>query len=276
MRRWCCNVSQNVVLPFRRGSSWGHIVLGLLMVLVIMLIVLPVVLVVGMSFSNSEMLAFPPRGLSLRHYRTFFEDQSWFQPALLSLKYAVLSTTVKVTLGTLASLALVRGRFRGKRIINLMLLSPMIVTPIIIAVAAYNVYVRFQLVGTTLGVVLAHTVLGIPMVVLVITATLYRFDTNLELAAMSLGANRLTTFWRITFPLIRVGIAVAATFAFIDSFNELIVTNFLVGTRSLTLPVQIYTGLRYTLSPVIASISSLMVGMSLLGLITIGILQRRQ
>jgi putative spermidine/putrescine transport system permease protein len=246
------------------------------MVLVIMLMVLPVVLVVGMSFSNSEMLAFPPRGLSLRHYRTFFEDQSWFQPALLSLKYAVLSTTVKVTLGTLASLALVRGRFRGKRIINLMLLSPMIVPPIIIAVAAYNVYVRFQLVGTTLGVVLAHTVLGIPMVVLVITATLYRFDTNLELAAMSLGANRLTTFWRITFPLIRVGIAVAATFAFIDSFNELIVTNFLVGTRSLTLPVQIYTGLRYTLSPVIASISSLMVGMSLLGLITIGILQRRQ
>lgn len=269
-------MSQNVVLPFRRGSSWGHIVLGLLMVLVIMLMVLPVVLVVGMSFSNSEMLAFPPRGLSLRHYRTFFEDQSWFQPALLSLKYAVLSTTVKVTLGTLASLALVRGRFRGKRIINLMLLSPMIVPPIIIAVAAYNVYVRFQLVGTTLGVVLAHTVLGIPMVVLVITATLYRFDTNLELAAMSLGANRLTTFWRITFPLIRVGIAVAATFAFIDSFNELIVTNFLVGTRSLTLPVQIYTGLRYTLSPVIASISSLMVGMSLLGLITIGILQRRQ
>jgi putative spermidine/putrescine transport system permease protein len=183
---------------------------------------------------------------------------------------------VKVVLGTMASLALVRGRFRGKRIINLILLSPLMIPPIAIAVAAYSIYVKFQLVGTTLGVVVAHTVLGIPTVILVITAVLYRFDTNLELAAMSLGAGRLTTFWRITLPLIRVGIAVAAIFAFIDSFNELIVTNFIVGTRNLTLPVQIYTGLRYTLSPVITAISALMIGMALLGLLLIAPLSRRR
>ncbi len=238
--------------------------------------VLPVILVVGMSFSDSELLQFPPHGLSLRHYREFFQNDQWFQPALLSLRYAALSTVVKVVLGTMASLALVRGRFPGKRIINLLLLSPLMVPPIIIAVAAYSIYVRFQLVGTTLGVVVAHTVLGIPTVILVLTATLFRFDTNLELAAMSLGAGRLTTFRRITLPLIWPGLAIAATFAFLDSFNELIVTNFIVGTRHLTLPVQIYTGLRFTLSPVIAAISTLMVALVLVGLLLLGLLGWRR
>jgi putative spermidine/putrescine transport system permease protein len=261
---------------YRHGPRWGQFLLVLSVSLVFLLMVLPSLVVIAMSFSDTEMLRFPPQGFSLRHYRTFFEDKRWFQPALLSLRYAFLSTVVKVVLGTMASLALVRGRFRGKRIINLILLSPLMIPPIAIAVAAYSIYVKFQLVCTTLGVVVAHTVLGIPTVILVITAVLYRFDTNLELAAMSLGAGRLTTFWRITLPLIRVGIAVAAIFAFIDSFNELIVTNFIVGTRNLTLPVQIYTGLRYTLSPVITAISALMIGMALLGLLLIAPLSRRR
>jgi len=256
-------------------SRWGQFLLILFASLVFLLMTLPALLVIAMSFSDTEILRFPPRGLSMRHYWTFFKDRNWFRPALLSLRYALLSTVVKIVLGTMASLALVRGRFRGKRIVNLLLLSPMMIPPIVIAVAAYAVYVKLRLVGTTLGVVMAHTVLGTPMVILVITAVLYRFDTNLELAAMNLGANRLTTFWRITLPLIRTGIMIAAIFAFLDSFNELIVTNFIVGTRNLTLPVQIYTGLRYTLSPVIAAISSLMIGMTLLGLLLLAFLSRR-
>jgi putative spermidine/putrescine transport system permease protein len=260
----------------RGGLRWGKHLLTLWTGIVFLLMVLPVFMVVTMSVSDTEMLRFPPSGFSLRHYRTFFEESMWFKPALLSIRYALLSTVSKIVLGIMASLALVRGHFRGKRMINLLLISPLMIPPIIIAVAAYNIYSKLHLVGTTLGVVVAHTVLGIPTVILVLTATLYRFDTNLELAAMNLGANRLTTLMRITFPLIRNGIVIAAIFAFLDSFNELIVTSFIVGTRNLTLPVQIYTGLRFTLSPVIAAISTLMVGATLLGLLGFAPMSRRQ
>jgi len=259
----------------RRDLPWGTYALGLWAAIVFLWMVVPVLMVIMMSFTDSEILRFPPQGFSLRHYYTFLES-TWLQPALLSLRYAALSSVTKIVLGLLASLALVRGRFAGKGIINLILLSPLMIPPIIIAVAAYNVYVKLHLLGSMAGVVVAHTVLGTPTVILVLTATLYRFDSTLELAAMSLGASRLTTLWRITLPLIRNGIAVAVVFAFLDSFNELIVTGFIVGTRSLTLPVQIYTGLRFSLSPVIAAVSTLMVGATLLGLLGVASLGRRR
>jgi ABC-type spermidine/putrescine transport system permease subunit II len=162
------------------------------------------------------------------------------------------------TLGTWASMALVRGKFRGKNLIYAFIISPMVIPAIIIALGGYFLLASLKLIGSQIGVILLHTVGSIPYVVIIVSNTLKNFDINLEKASAILGANRLRTFFKVTLPMIRTGIFSAAFFAFLHSFDELIITLFVGGTRVVTLPRRMWEGLRMELDPTLAAVASIL------------------
>jgi putative spermidine/putrescine transport system permease protein len=187
-----------------------------------------------------------------------------------------MSTAVMATiLGTLASLGLVRGRFRGRNIINAFLVSPLIIPAIIVAIGVYFFYARLQIVGSPFALALAHTALAIPFVVINVSATLYGFDERLEYAAMNLGANRWQTFRHVTLPIIKPGVFAGALFAFITSFDELIVALFISGTGAVTLPRKMWDGLRQEIDPTIAAVSTILITVSVLTLVSAELLRQR-
>jgi putative spermidine/putrescine transport system permease protein len=182
---------------------------------------------------------------------------------------------VATTVGTMASIALVRGQFRGKQVINVLMVSPIIVPSIVIAIAVFGIYTQLQLRATYVGLVLAHTVFAMPFVVIVITATLRGFDVNLEQAAKNLGASSLQTFRHITLPIIAPGMFAGAIFAFIASFDELIIALFIAGATQRTLPIRMFEGLRLEIDPTIAAVSTMLIVFSVLAFGTAEILRRR-
>lgn len=207
-----------------RGRRIGpaRVILYVVCGLVILFLVAPILIVIPLSFSSAQYLTFPPPGFSLQWYRTFFGRSDWTGAALLSLWVGVSVMGLATALGTLASLGLVRGRFRGRQTINSFVVSPMVVPGIIVAIGVYFFYARIGIIGNPVALITAHTALALPFVVVNVSATLYGFDERLEYAAMSLGANRWRTFWQVTLPIIRPGVLAGALFAFITSWDELI------------------------------------------------------
>ena len=169
---------------------------------VLMFLIAPVVIIVILSFSRADYLSFPPPGLSFRWYERFFGTPDWRRSIVVSVQVASLTMVFATVLGLVASLALVRGRFRGKGAVYAVLLSPMIVPTIITAIALYFFFVKLKATGSILAMAAGHTVLALPVVVIIIAATLQGFDLRLELAALSLGASRLVALRRVTLPLI--------------------------------------------------------------------------
>jgi putative spermidine/putrescine transport system permease protein len=162
-------------------------------------------------------------------------------------------------LGTPAALGLVRGSFPGKRLINAFILSPLIAPAIIVAVGVYFFYALIGVVGNPLALILAHTALAVPFVVINVTATLQGFDERLEYAAMNLGATPWRTFWQVTLPIIRPGVLAGAVFAFISSFDELVVALFVSGTGAVTLPRKMWQSIRFEIDPTIAAVSTILI-----------------
>lgn len=261
--------------PRRREVPWSRIVLGLFSACVLLYLVAPVLIVIPMSFSAAKYLSFPPPGLSLQWYENFFSRADWTSATLQSIRVAFTVMVVSTVLGVAASLALVRGSFSGKELVNLIIVSPLVVPTIIVAIAIYGLYVRMHLVQTFWGLVLAHTVLAIPYVIVNVTATLRGFDVRLEHAAQSLGANSWQTFRYVTLPLISPGIFAGAVFAFIASFDELIVALFIAGAQGRTLPMRMFEGLRMEIDPTIAAVSSMLITFSVLVLATAELVRRR-
>ena len=255
--------------PFGRRSPWLLLAGGA----VLAFLALPVFVVVPISFSSAAYLTFPPPGWSLRWYARYFGGRQWMAATVRSFQVATLTTLVATSVGTAAALGL-RRRFRGKAVLNLVLLAPMVVPVIITAIAIYGLYARLRLIGTLAGLVLAHTVMALPFVIVVVTATLRGFDQSLELAAMNLGANRWRTFWHVTLPLIRPGVVAGALLAFVTSFDEIVIAIFISGTRAATLPKQMWDGIRTEIDPTIASVSSLMIAGTCLVLCAIAFLRR--
>lgn len=253
----------------------GRIVFWAICLLIFSYLVFPLLIVIPISFSASEFLRFPPEGFSLRWYTEFFSTDEWLDPTLVSLKVAALTTILATITGTLASFGIVRGRFRGKGFVQAFIISPMIMPHIIIAIGVYFLFAKLHLIGKTLGLVLGHLPLTIPFVVVTVSSSLYGFDTSLEAAAQTMGANRLKTFLLVTYPLIQPGVLAGALFAFIISFDELIVALFICGTRSVTLPKRMYDSLRFEISPAIAAISTLLVLLAILVLVGATMLKRR-
>lgn len=246
----------------------------LLCALILMFLVLPVFVIIPISFSSARFLQFPPQGFSLQWYAEYFGSRNWVYATIRSFQVAILTMITATILGTLASFAIVRGDFKGKRLIYGIILSPLIIPVIITSVAVYYFFAKFHLVGTIWGLVLAHTALAIPFVVVNVTATLQGFDITLERAALSLGANRLVTFRKVTFPIIWPGIVSGSLFAFITSFDEVVVAIFLCGAKP-TLPKQMWDGIRISINPTISAVASLLIVFSILLFLSFHILARR-
>ena len=254
----------------RLTSLFLHIFCGF----VFLFLILPIFVVVPISFSSATYLKFPPPGFSLQWYNNFFTSQDWTSATIMSLQVASITTAIATVLGTLLAISLLRGNFRGKILIFSFAVSPMIVPVIIIAISVYFFYSKLQVVGTMTGLVAAHTILAIPYVFVIVTATLQGFDETLERASLSLGANPLKTFLFVTLPSIKSGVMSAALFAFITSFDELVIAIFISGTSAVTLPKRMWDGIRLEIDPTIAAVSSLLIGFSVLVFIVAGLTKR--
>jgi putative spermidine/putrescine transport system permease protein len=236
----------------RRIPWW----LGILGALVAFWLVAPVLIVVPLSFTGRDSFEFPPQTWSLDYYSQFFTDPAWRGPLITSLVLGVAVALLATLLGTLAAFAMVRGRFPGKSFLNGLILAPMITPGIIVAVAVFAVFLKWHLTGNFVGFLLAHTMIAVPLVVVTVSTSLNSFDTNLELAAASLGAPWGVRARRITLPLIMPGILSGALFAFVTSFDEVVIALFLQSPTYRTLPVKMYTSVTRDVDPTIAAAST--------------------
>ena len=246
----------------RTDPSSSRLSNGLFMALCLLIfayLIFPITIVIPILFSSSEFLEFPPKGLSLQWYKAYFSSEEWITPTFQSFKVALLTMVLSTIIGTFAAFGLVRGNFRGKKLIHALIISPMILPQIILAIGLYFLFAKWHLIGKTFGLVMGHVPMALPFVVVTVSATLYGFNTSLEEAAQTLGANRAKTFFYVTYPLIQPAILAGALFSFIISFDELIVALFICGTRGVTLPKRMFDSLKFEISPVIASISTLLI-----------------
>jgi putative spermidine/putrescine transport system permease protein len=245
-------------------------------------LIAPILVVIPLSFNSvpfftftPEMLSFDPAGYSLRWYRDFLNNPQWIHSLQNSFIIAIASTILSTTLGTLAALGLSRPYTPYKSVIMGILISPMIVPLIISATGMFFFYTSIGLAQTHLGIILAHTALGTPFVVITVTATLVGFDQSLIRAAQNLGAAPTTVFFRVIMPLILPGVISGGLFAFITSFDEVVVVLFLADFDQRTIPLQMFSGLREQISPTILAVATLLVLISIMLLTTLELLRRR-
>jgi putative spermidine/putrescine transport system permease protein len=211
------------------------------------------------SLTPADYVSFPPPGLSLRWYLEIPNRPEFVQSLTISLVVAAFAAILSTTLGALAALALMRYRFPGRAALQLLFLSPLSVPGIVLGIALLQFYATYGIPRNTTTLVLAHALITTPFTIRLISVSLASFDRNLELAARNLGAGPLTTFRRITVPLIRPGMVAGAVFAFIVSFDDISVTLFLSSSTTMTLPVRIYTYIDQSYDPFITAISSVLI-----------------
>ena len=235
----------------------------------------PTILLFPLSLSDAAFMQFPPSGYSFRWFQRYLSGSDWLDPTFVSLKVAVVSMLIAVPVGTLTALGIVRTSPRIRPVLLGFLLSPLIVPPVIIAVAFYLEYAKFGLVGTITGLVLSHLVLSIPLVLIVVMGTMQNFDYSLDHAARSLGAGPLRTVRRIVLPLIWPGVVTATFFAFLTSFDEVVLSSFLGGASATTLPKRLLDATRAEFQPTIAAVSVLLILLSFMIVAAIDIIQRK-
>ncbi len=250
--------------------------------LIFFFLIFPIIVIIPLSFNaenfftfTKAMLELDPAGYSFKHYQDFFTNPDWQQALTNSVLIAPVATLLATALGTLAAIGLSQSHVPFRSAIMAVLISPMIVPLIISAAGMYFFYSRIGLQGTYWGVVLAHAALGTPFVIITVTATLVGFDRSLVRASLSMGANPVTTFFKVQMPLIIPGVVSGALFAFITSFDEVVVVLFLGSAGQKTLPWQMFTGLREQISPTILAVASIMVAISIVLLTVLEMLRRR-
>lgn len=231
------------------------------------LLVAPTLIVIPMSFSASQYLEFPPREWSLRWYANYFDSIEWMQATMTSLKAGTLTMLLATPIGVMAAYGLQVSRHRWANATFALLITPMMVPVILIAIGAFYAYVQIGLVNSLAGLVFAHSVLALPLVLIVVTAALKTYDMNQEAAARSLGATRLTAFLTVTLPQIRFSVITAALLAFLTSFDEVIIAMFVSGGNNSTLTRNMFNALRDQIDPTIAAISTIMIAVSTTALI---------
>lgn len=243
--------------------------------LVILFLVVPILIPVPLSFNSGTFFIFPLEGISTRWYEVVLGTQRWQAAIGNSLIIAFGTTLIATTLGTLTAIALADEKFPGRRIVMPLLLSPLIVPVVITAVGSYLFYARVGLASTYAGIILAHTALASPFVVVTVGASLTGFDRNLMRAAAISGARPVTSFFRVMLPLILPGVLSGAAFAFVTSFDEVVVVQFLASANQRTMPLEMFIGLREKLSPAITAAATLMMGLSIVLLVVANLLARR-
>ncbi len=250
--------------------------------LIFFFLIFPILVIIPLSFNalpfftfTKEMLSFDPAGYSLINYQDFFTNSDWNNAVYNSFRIAPVATLLATSVGTVAAIGLSRPHIPFRGTIMAILISPMIVPVIISAAGMYFFYSRIGLQGTYWGVILAHAALGTPFVIITVTATLVGFDQSLVRAAANLGADPVRTFFKVQMPLIIPGVVSGALFAFITSFDEVVVILFVGSSHQKTLPWQMFTGLREQISPTILAVATLMVALSIMLLTTLELLRRR-
>jgi putative spermidine/putrescine transport system permease protein len=221
-------------------------------------LVVPLLVVVPVSFSSGMYLQFPPPGFSLRWYEDYFGDPQWIDATVLSIEIALCVVVLAVAVGALAALAIVRLPFPGIGLVRMVLMTPLIVPSVVVAIAVYSVYVSLHLIGSFLGIVLAHTILALPFTIFLMVAGFQRVDRRLEEASYTMGAGVAWTFRHVTLPILRPSIFAAAIFAFIASWDEIIMVIFIGGGAGTTLPLRMFNYLRTEINPTIAAVSTLL------------------
>ena len=226
---------------------------------VLLFLLLPILVIIPLSFADSSFLVYPIPGWSLRWYRNLFTSDDWIRAARNSFIVAPLATVVATVLGTLAAVGLARANFMFKGALMSVLIAPMVVPIVVVGVSTYLFFAPLGLVDSYAGLIIVHAALGAPFVLTTVLATLQGFNANLVRASLSLGANPLATFFRVTLPVIAPGVISGALFAFATSFDEVVVTLFLAGPDQVTLPRQMFTGIRENITPTIAAVATLLI-----------------
>ncbi|PAP93466.1 ABC transporter permease [Mesorhizobium wenxiniae] len=243
--------------------------------MVILFLLVPILVPVPLSFNSGAFFIFPLEGISTRWYEVVLGTQRWQSAIGNSLIVAFGTTLIATTLGTLTAIALSDEKFPGRRIVMPLLLSPLIVPVVITAVGSYLFYARVGLASTYAGIILAHTALASPFVVVTVGASLTGFDRNLMRAAAISGARPITSIFRVMLPLILPGVLSGAAFAFVTSFDEVVVVQFLASANQRTMPLEMFIGLREKLSPAITAAATLMMVLSIVLLVVANLLARR-
>lgn len=232
--------------------------------LVLLFLIIPCLIVIPMSFSASQYLEFPPRAWSLRWYEAYLGSPEWMMATWVSFKVAIISTFIATLLGTLAAYGLSQAKGGLAKLAGGLMMLPMLVPIILVAVGVFFVYSRTGLNNSVTGLVLAHSVLAIPFVLIAVGNGLQGYDMNQEMAARSLGASRVWAFVSVTLPQIRLSIFSGALFAFIASFDEVVIALFIVGGDSSTLTRRMFANIRDQIDPTVAAVSTLMIVLSIL------------
>ncbi len=260
---------------------WHYSYLGICG-LIFLFLIFPILVIIPLSFNaipyfsfTQKMLSLDPAGYSLRWYQDFFTNPNWQGAVKNSFIIAFFSTIISTFLATLAALGLSRSDFPFKTTIMGILISPMIVPLIISAAGMFFFYSRINLQGTFLGVILAHAALATPFVLITVTATLVGFDKSLTQSAASLGASPARVFFEITVPLITPGVVSGALFAFVTSFDEVVVILFVGSYKQRTIPWQMFSGIREQISPTILAVATILIFISILLLTSVELLRRR-
>jgi putative spermidine/putrescine transport system permease protein len=239
-----------------------RIILAAIALLIGAFLLLPILVIAALSFGSSRYLQFPPAAWTTKWYAQLFADPDWFTSFLTSLEIALVVAVLATVIGLMASFGLTRGKFAGREALRALILTPMVLPVVILAVALYAFFLRVHLNGTFIGFVVAHTVVALPFAVISICNSLERFDKSIEDAAVLCGASPLEAKLRITLPAIRDGLFGALIFSFLASWDEVVIAIFMASPDLQTLPVRIFSTLRQDLSPVIAAVSTLLVGMT--------------
>ena len=257
------------------GQRISRVALATLTALVLAFLVAPILTIVPLSFSSGSFFYYPLPGFSLRWYEDFFTSSFWLASVRNSLLVGTSATVLATILGTLAALGLWRARFPGQAVLLALLISPMVVPVIIVAVGVYFAFAPLGLTDGFAGLILAHTTLAAPFVVITVLATLSGFDRTLLRAAASLGAPPLLAFRRVTLPLILPGVLSGAVFAFAASFDEVVVALLIAGPGQRTLPRQMFAGINDNISLTITAAATMLIAISLTFMAFVGWLQRR-
>ena len=249
---------------------------------VLFFLVLPIVVIIPLSFNTEPYFTFTkgmvmldPTAYSMRWYKEIWTNENWMLAIRNSFIIGFFATIIATSLGTLAAIGLSSQHMPFKRYIMALMLSPMIVPLIIIAAGMFFFYTKFNMAGTYPGLIIAHAALGVPFVIITVTATLSGFDRSLYFAGLSMGASPLQTFFDIVVPLIRPGVISGAMFAFVTSFDEVVLVIFLAGPGQRTIPRQMFSGLREQINPTILAVATLLILTSMIFLITVELLRRR-
>ncbi|HEY0285433.1 MAG TPA: ABC transporter permease [Pseudomonas sp.] len=255
-----------------RKVRWG---LSLTTALIALFMLLPIVFIVLLSFGSSQWLVFPPPSWTLKWYGQFFANPEWIESVWVSFKVALLTTVFAIALGLPVAVALVRGRFPGRNALYAFFTLPMIVPVVIIAVALYALFLKLGFTGTLFAFVVSHVLIALPFTIITVINSLKLFDQSIEDAAVICGASRLQAFFKVTLPGITNGIVAGALFAFLSSWDEVVLSVMMASPTLQTLPVKMWTTLRQDLTPVIAVVSTLLIMVSLLVMVVMGLLRRR-